>query len=75
MTKLEQYITDYISELEERKGRSLRTVRNYDFYLRRFANWLRENKVRSIEKLDEKVLEKYKKWLSYHLYQLYLSTP
>ena len=67
MTKLEQYITDYISELEERKGRSLRTVRNYDFYLRRFANWLRENKVRSIEKLDEKVLEKYKKWLS--LYQ------
>lgn len=64
MTKLEQHITDYISELEERKGRSVRTVRNYDFYLRRFATWLRENKVRSIEKFDEKDLEKYKRWLS-----------
>lgn len=64
MTKLEQYITDYISELEERKGRSARTVRNYDFYLRRFSQWLRENKVRSIEKFDESILKKYKEWLS-----------
>ena len=64
MTKLDQYITDYIFELEERKGRSVRTVRNYDFYLRRFAFWLRENKIRSIERLDEKVLGEYKNWLS-----------
>lgn len=40
-TTLEKYITQFLEYLEVERGRSLRTVRNYDFYLKRFAEWAR----------------------------------
>lgn len=63
MNKLDQQITEYISELEERKKRSLRTVRNYDFYLRRFSIWLSKQNISSIQKVTEETIEKYRDWL------------
>ena len=37
MKKLDQLITDFLEYLEVERGRSSRTIRNYDFYLRRFS--------------------------------------
>lgn len=39
MKSLSKLITDFLEYLEVERGRSVRTIRNYDFYLRRFANW------------------------------------
>jgi len=36
---LEKYIKEFLEYLEVERGRSSKTVRNYDFYLRRFADW------------------------------------
>ena len=38
-TKIENLLTDFLEHLEIEKGRSQRTLRNYDFYLRRFFTW------------------------------------
>lgn len=38
-SKSEQLLTDFLEYLEIEKGRSQRTLRNYDFYLRRFFDW------------------------------------
>jgi|SRR3989339_992103 len=41
MSKLiKDYLTDFLEYLEIEKNRSQLTVRNYDFYLRRFVSWL-----------------------------------
>lgn len=37
--QLDKLITQFLEYLEVERGRSQRTVRNYDFYLRRFAQW------------------------------------
>ncbi len=38
-SKTEKLLTDFLEYLEVEKGRSPRTLRNYDFYLRRFFVW------------------------------------
>lgn len=37
--RIDKLITDFLEYLEVERGRSARTIRNYDFYLRRFAQW------------------------------------
>jgi len=39
MKKLDQLITDFLEYLEIERGRSNRTIKNYDFYLRRFSSF------------------------------------
>ncbi|MBM5789624.1 hypothetical protein FJZ23_00810 [Candidatus Parcubacteria bacterium] len=39
MKTLHILTTDFLEYLEVERGRSARTIRNYDFYLRRFAVW------------------------------------
>ncbi len=39
MKTLSTLITDFLEYLEVERGRSDRTIRNYDFYLKRFAKW------------------------------------
>lgn len=39
MKKLSSLITDFLEYLELEKGRSQATLRNYDFYLKRFSAW------------------------------------
>lgn len=39
MKTLHALITDFLEYLEVERGRSARTIRNYDFYLHRFAKW------------------------------------
>ncbi|OGL71857.1 hypothetical protein A3C17_01965 [Candidatus Uhrbacteria bacterium RIFCSPHIGHO2_02_FULL_53_13] len=40
-TGIEKQLTDFLEYLELEKGRSQRTLQNYDFYLRRFLSWAR----------------------------------
>ncbi len=39
MSPLDKHITDFLEYLEVERGRANRTIKNYDFYLRRFSRW------------------------------------
>ncbi|MBI4437382.1 tyrosine-type recombinase/integrase [Candidatus Uhrbacteria bacterium] len=58
---LDAYITDFLEYLEVERGRSQMTIRNYDFYLRRFAQWA---KGPAPEKVTDEMVHKYRLWLN-----------
>jgi site-specific recombinase XerD len=58
---LEKYITDFLEYLEVERGRSQRTIRNYHFYLRRFADWARISAPKAI---TPEMIRKYRLWLN-----------
>lgn len=64
MTNLDKQITAYITYLEVDRGRTARTARNYDLYLRRFSAWLYENGLKTIEEVDQKTIDKFNLWLA-----------
>lgn len=53
--------TQFLEYLEIEKGRSVKTVENYDRYLTRF---LRQTKVTSPQKLTEQVVREFRLWLN-----------
>jgi len=53
---LKTLLKEFLEYLEIEKGRSLLTVRNYDFYLRRFLNWA---KINEPEKIISEMIRKY----------------
>jgi len=59
--RLTKHIINFLEYLELERGRSERTVRNYDFYLNRFAEWADNPKPTEITR--EKV-RKYRLWLN-----------
>lgn len=61
MTPLEQHITEYLESLEIELGRSTRTVRNYKFYLDRFAAWAG---VSHPEDITDNLVHRYRLWLN-----------
>jgi site-specific recombinase XerD len=61
MTKLQQEITNFLEYLEIEKGRSEATLKNYDFYLRRFAQWAKNP---SPGKITADIVRKYRLWLN-----------
>jgi site-specific recombinase XerD len=63
-TKIDKLITEFLEDLEVSRGRSDRTIRNYDFYLRRFSGWLKENKVLDTDKISNEYIRKYRLWLN-----------
>ncbi|NQT49530.1 tyrosine-type recombinase/integrase [Candidatus Kuenenbacteria bacterium] len=63
MATINTLITDFLEDLENKKKRSLRTVRNYDFYLRRFSCWAKKKKISDPEKITEQVVKRYRLWL------------
>jgi len=60
MKKVSQHITDFLEYLEIEKGRSQNTLRNYDFYLRRFCAFAK-NVIP--EKITIDMVRKYRLWL------------
>jgi site-specific recombinase XerD len=52
---------EFLEYLEIEKGRSVKTIENYDRYLTRF---LRETKVTSPSKLDERMVRDFRIWLN-----------
>ena len=59
--KIASLITEFLEYLEIEKNRSQKTIQNYDFYLRRFVDWMGNTSPKSIT--GEKV-RKYRLWLN-----------
>lgn len=59
--RTKELIDDYLTYLEVERNRSERTVRNYDFYLRRFFDWAKGKRPEEIE-LDN--VRQYRVWLN-----------
>lgn len=58
---LTKHIVDFLEYLELERGRAERTIRNYDFYLKRFAKWADDPKPKAI---DRELVRKYRLWLN-----------
>ncbi|MFH1030830.1 MAG: tyrosine-type recombinase/integrase [bacterium] len=61
---LKNYISKFLTYLEIEKNRSLATVRNYEFYLARFASWMEERGIDNTGKIDLENMTQYKLWLN-----------
>ena len=57
VTVLEKHIREFLEYLEIERGRSARTIRNYDFYLQRFAAWAQ---VQRPEKITRDLIRRYR---------------
>lgn len=60
-SSLSRHITDFLEYLEIERGRSPRTLQNYDFYLRRFATWSKNLRP---EALTAEHIRQYRLWLN-----------
>ncbi len=58
---INKLITEFLEYLEVERGRSARTIRNYDFYLRRFSGWAKNPRPGAITK---EMIRKYRLWLN-----------
>ncbi|OGF31335.1 hypothetical protein A2533_00145 [Candidatus Falkowbacteria bacterium RIFOXYD2_FULL_35_9] len=63
-SKLDKLITDFLQDLEVAKGRTERTIRNYDFYLRRFSGWLKSSNITTPEKISLDAVRLFRLWLN-----------
>ena len=61
MLDLKKLINQFLEYLEVEKNRSRQTVQNYDFYLRRFAQWANNP---SPKDLTQELVRKYRLWLN-----------
>lgn len=61
MATTNKLITEFLEYLEIEKGRSAKTIRNYDFYLRRFSEWAKNP---SPAKISKEMVRKYRLWLN-----------
>lgn len=59
--RTKELIADYLTYLEVERNRSERTVRNYDFYLRRFFDWA---KGKTPEQISLDNVRQYRVWLN-----------
>jgi site-specific recombinase XerD len=61
MASTNKLIVEFLEHLEIEKGRSPKTIRNYDFYLRRFSEWAGNPTPKQITKES---VRKYRLWLN-----------
>lgn len=61
--QLGRYAKDFLDYLEIEKGRSLRTVRNYSFYLLRFFEWLGKRQPKAADITIGKI-KQFRLWLN-----------
>jgi site-specific recombinase XerD len=60
-TKLEQLTKEFLEYLEIEKGRSQKTVENYQFYLKRFFSWA---KIKEPNQIEQDLVRNYRLWLN-----------
>ncbi|PJE76854.1 hypothetical protein COV05_02410 [Candidatus Uhrbacteria bacterium CG10_big_fil_rev_8_21_14_0_10_48_16] len=58
---IDKLIINFLEYLEVERGRSERTIRNYDFYLRRFVRWAKHP---APEAITDALVHKYRLWLN-----------
>jgi len=61
-TTISKYLTEYLEYLEIERNRSDKTLRNYDFYLKRFTNWFGPEK--KAESIDAEKVRQFRLWLN-----------
>lgn len=61
LSRFNKLITEFLEYLEVERGRSARTIRNYDFYLRRFATWAKQP---SPSTIDNEMIRRFRLWLN-----------
>ncbi|MDO8668340.1 MAG: tyrosine-type recombinase/integrase [bacterium] len=61
---MEKYINNFLEYLEVEKGLSLITVKNYGFYLRRFAGFAKESGAVNPGKITKELVHRYRMWLN-----------
>lgn len=57
MSKLSSHLRPFLEYLEVEKGRSALTIRNYDFYLKRFIDWAEDPQT---ERIDQEIIHNYR---------------
>lgn len=61
MTSLKQLKTQFLEYIEIEKGRSINTVENYDRYLTRFLNFIKND---NPEKINDNMIREFRLWLN-----------
>lgn len=61
MTSLDKLIQEFLEHLEIEKGRSMKTTRNYDFYLKRFSKWA---DAKSLKDITQDKVRQFRLWLN-----------
>jgi len=61
---MDKVINQFLEYLEVEKGLSLTTVKNYSFYLHRFAGFAKELGITSTAKISKELVHKYRLWLN-----------
>jgi site-specific recombinase XerD len=61
MSQIDKLLTNFLEYLEVERGRSARTIRNYDFYLRRFIKWARRPSPAAI---SDEMIRRFRLWLN-----------
>lgn len=60
-TLIQKYIQQFLEYVEIEKGRSHKTVRNYDFYLNRFLDW---SNIKDPKQINQEMIRKYRLYLN-----------
>lgn len=61
---IKKYIIKFLTYLEIEKNRGLATIRNYDFYLSRFAKWAEEHGISDPSTIGLEDVTQYRLWLN-----------
>jgi site-specific recombinase XerD len=61
---MQKKINNFLEYLEVEKGLSLITIKNYSFYLNRFADYAKSNSIAAPEKITKELVQKYRLWLN-----------
>jgi site-specific recombinase XerD len=61
INRLKTLTREFLDHLEIERGRSVRTVRNYDFYLQRFVAW---SELREPAMITQDLVRRYRLWLN-----------
>lgn len=64
MTDIPHAVQDFLEYLEVERNRSRATIRNYRFYLERFAAWCATERLAKPNQLTSDVLRRYRLWLN-----------
>jgi site-specific recombinase XerD len=60
---MDKQIRDFLEYIELEKGHSQLTIRNYESYLSKFADFAQENGVKSVDKIDLEIIKKWRLFL------------
>ncbi|MEI6378869.1 MAG: site-specific tyrosine recombinase/integron integrase [Candidatus Falkowbacteria bacterium] len=62
--QIKQNINAFLEYMEAERGLSEKTISNYHFYLHRFADFAKEHKITSVEKIDRDIIHQFRLYLS-----------